>query len=86
LAFGGALALTRPSVTLSQGEATLSRVAAEILERIGSSVDQWRGRLEKLSQGGLLGRFFATNRERLRAVAQRLGLKRVPNLGRCPAS
>ena len=69
-----------------EGKATLSREVAEILERIGSSVDQWQGRLQKLSQGGLLGRFFATSRERLRAVAERLGLKRVPNLGGRPAS
>jgi hypothetical protein len=65
----------------SGGKATLSREVAEILERIGSSVDQWQGRLQKLSQGGLLGRFFATSGERLSAVAERLGLKRVPNLG-----
>ena len=70
----------------SGGKATLSREVAEILERIGSSVDQWQGRLQQLSQGSLLGRFFATSRERLRAVAERLGLKRVPNLGGCPAS
>ena len=69
-----------------EGKATLSREVAEILERIGSSVDQWQGRLQQLSQGSLLGRFFATSRERLRAVAERLGLKRVPNLGGCPAS
>jgi hypothetical protein len=45
-----------------QGKVTLSREVAEILERIGSRVDQWQGRLQKLSQGGLLGRFFATSR------------------------
>jgi hypothetical protein len=43
-------------------------------------------RLEKLRQGTLLCRFFATSRQRLREVAERLGLKRVPNLGGCPAS
>jgi len=58
----------------------------EILDRLGSSVDQWQARLEKLRQGHFLVRFFATTRQRLRAVAERLGLKRVPNLGGCPAS
>jgi hypothetical protein len=69
-----------------EGKATLSRPVAEILDRLGSSVDHWQARLEKLRQGRFLGRFFATSRQRLRAVAERLGLKRVPNLGGCPAS
>jgi len=41
---------------------------------------------QKLSNGGLLGRFFAAGRKRLRDVAERLGLRRVPNLGGCPAT
>jgi hypothetical protein len=69
-----------------EGKATLSQEVAEILDRLGSSVNHWQARLEKLRQGTLLGRFFATSRQRLREVAQRLGLKRVPNLGGCPAS
>jgi hypothetical protein len=68
------------------GKATLSRAVAEILDRLGSSVDHWQARLTALRQGRLLGRFFATTRQRLRAVAERLGLRRVPNLGGCPAS
>ncbi len=39
-----------------------------------------------VSQGRLLGRFFAASRKRPRQVAERLRLKRVPNLGGCPAS
>jgi hypothetical protein len=69
-----------------EGKRALSREVAEILDRLGSTVDHWRARLEKLRQGNFLGRFFATTRARLRAVAERLGLKRVPNLGGCPAS
>jgi hypothetical protein len=68
-----------------EGKATLSREVAEILDRLKSSADQWQARLEKLRQGTLFGRFFATSRQRLRAVAERLGLRRVPNLGGCPA-
>jgi hypothetical protein len=67
-----------------EGKATLSREVAEILDRLKSSADHWQGRLEKLRQGTLFGRFFATSRQRLREVAERLGLKRVPNLGGCP--
>ena len=40
-------------------------------------------RLEKLSRGRLLGRFFAASRARLREV--RLGLRHLANLGGCPA-
>jgi hypothetical protein len=68
------------------GKRALSRDVAELLDRLGSTVDHWQARLEKLRHGHFLGRFFATTRQRLRAVAKRLGLRRVPNLGGCPAS
>jgi hypothetical protein len=66
-------------------KATLSRAVAEILDRLGRSVAHWQARLETLKHGRLLGCFFATSRQRLRAVAKRLGLSRVPNVGGCPA-
>jgi hypothetical protein len=69
-----------------EGKATLSRAVAAILDRLRSSADQWQARLKKLSQGALFRRLFATSRQRLRAAAERLGLKRVPNVGGCPAS
>jgi hypothetical protein len=69
-----------------QGKATLSRELAAILDRLGSSADHWQTRLEKLRQGRLLGRFFATRRARLREVAERLGLRRVPNVAGCPTT
>jgi hypothetical protein len=69
-----------------EGKATLSHAVAEILDRLGSSVEEWQARLDKLRQGRLLGRFFAATRQRLREVAERLGLRRVPNLGGCPAT
>jgi REP element-mobilizing transposase RayT len=69
-----------------EGKAAISRELAEIFQRIGTTAETWQARLEKLRKGRLLGRFFAASRQRLRAVAQRLGLRRVPNLGGCPAS
>ena len=57
---------------------------AEILDRLGSSADQWDAQLKTLSQGSLAGRFFATTRQRLRDVAQRLGLKAPAQPGRVP--
>ena len=58
---------------------------AGILERLGSSADSWQARLEKLSGGRLLGRFFAASRDRLREVAARLGVHHLANLGGCSA-
>ncbi len=69
-----------------EGKAAISREVAAIFERIGTTPETWQARLGKLSKGRLLGRFFAASRQRLREVAQRLGLRRVPNLGGCPAT
>jgi hypothetical protein len=66
------------------GKAVISAELAGILERLGSSAESWWARIEKLSKGRLLGRFFAASRERLREVAVRLGLHHLPNLGGCP--
>ena len=66
-------------------KAVLSREVAEILDRLGTSADAWQSRLKKLSQGRLLGRFFASSRQRLREVGERLGLRRVANGGECSA-
>ena len=68
-----------------EGKAAISREVAEIFHRLGSSAETWQARLEKLRKGRLLGRFFAASRQRLREVAEHLGLRRVPNLGGCPA-
>jgi hypothetical protein len=67
-------------------KAQLSRELAEILDRLGTSAERWQARLEGLRQGRLLGRFFASSRQRLREVAEQLGLRRTANLGGCPAS
>jgi len=67
------------------GKAAISREVAEILARLGTTAETGQARLEKLSRGRPFGRFFAATRQRRREVAQRLGLRRVPNLGGCPA-
>jgi hypothetical protein len=68
-----------------EGKAAISGELAGIFDRLGSSAETWQARLEKLSTGRLLGRFFAATRERLREVAQRLGVRSLANLGGCPA-
>jgi hypothetical protein len=70
---------------LREGKATISVELSGILERIGSSAESWWSRLEKLSKGRLLGRFFAASRERLREVARGLGVRHLANLAGCPA-
>jgi hypothetical protein len=69
-----------------EGKARISHEVNEILARIGTSAETWQARLEKLTKGRLLGRFLSASRQRLREVAGRLGLRRVPNLSGCPAS
>jgi hypothetical protein len=66
------------------GKARASPELAEILERIGISVEEWDARLEKLKDGRLFGRFLAGSRERLREVAGQLSVHHLANLGALP--
>ena len=67
-----------------QEKASISSDLAGIFERLGCSATRWQNRLEKLSEGRLLGRFFAASRARLREIRDRLGMKRAANLAGCP--
>jgi REP element-mobilizing transposase RayT len=67
------------------GKAVISSELANIFDWLGTTPDSWWSRLEKLSQGRLLGRYFAAKRERLREVARGLGVHHLANLGGCPA-
>jgi hypothetical protein len=70
---------------LREGKTAISAELNGILERLGTNADRWWSRIEKLSKGRLLGRFFAASRERLREVARGLGVHHLANLGGCPA-
>ena len=48
-------------------KAVISGELSGIFARLGSSAESWWARLEKLSRGRLLGRFFAASRARLRS-------------------
>jgi len=63
-----------------------ARVPATASDRLGTSADTWQAWLQKLSEGRLLGRFFAASRQRLSEVAERLALRRVANLRACAAT
>jgi hypothetical protein len=67
------------------GKAAISAELAGIFDRLAIRAETWRIRLEKLHTGRLFGRFFASNRERLKQQAGRLGMRSVWNLGGCPA-
>ena len=67
------------------GKAVISNELTGILNRLGSSLESWQPRLEKLSESRLLGRFFGGSRQRLREVAAHLRVHHLANLGGCPA-
>jgi REP element-mobilizing transposase RayT len=68
-----------------QGKAAISAELAGILDRLGSSAENWQTRLLQLAGGRLLGRYFAASRARLREVAKRLGRHHLANLSGCAA-
>jgi hypothetical protein len=67
------------------GKARISAELSGILERVGSSAESWWFRLEKLTKGRLMGRFFPAGRERSREVARWLDVRHLMKLGGCPA-
>ena len=70
---------------IRNGKASISAEIAGILERLNSSAQSWRNRMEKLGGNRLMGRFFASSRAKLREIGERLGARHVVNLAGCPA-
>ena len=68
-----------------QGKASISSGAGWDLRAAGGSAQTWQARMNKLRDGRLLGRFFATTHAKLREIAERLGMRRQVNLAGCPA-
>ncbi|MDR3634654.1 MAG: hypothetical protein P4L84_12685, partial [Isosphaeraceae bacterium] len=68
-----------------EGKASISRELAALFSRLGSDAESWQSRFLKLSEGRLLGRFFAASRQRLREVAEHLGVHHLANLACCTA-
>jgi hypothetical protein len=68
-----------------EGKVAISRELAAIIDRLGATAESWWSRLAKLCQGRLFGRVLAATCDRLQEVANRLGVRRLVNLGRCPA-
>lgn len=82
---GYLLLLDYSSRLLRPGKATVDREAPEILNRLGCDSETWRIRLQKLSQGRLIGRCLAATRDRLNVLARHQGVQKVANLASCPA-
>ena len=67
------------------GKAAISAELAGIFERLGTTGESRRVRLEKLRQGRLFGRFFAASRERLKRRDRTPGSAVRVEPGRRPA-
>ena len=63
------------------GKSTVSAEVEGIFTRLGSSAESWQSRLLKLHGTKLLGRFLAASRDRLREIAQRIGVRHLANVG-----
>jgi hypothetical protein len=69
----------------AEGKVAISREPAAIFDRLGTTAESWRVRLASLGQGPFFGRVVAATRDRLKEFANRLGVRPLANLGRCPA-
>jgi hypothetical protein len=68
-----------------EGKASTSRELAAMFDRLSTTAESRWSRLAKLSQGRLLGRVLPATCDRSQEVANRPGVRRLVNLGRCPA-
>ena len=70
---------------LRPGKSRMPFEVAGILERLGSSGDVWRDRLERLRRRDrLYGVVFATNRASINRLAETRGVKKLSNVTGCP--
>ena len=68
------------------GKRHMSRLAASILERMGTTAEVWQTTITKMfSRDQLLGVVFSFSRDRLRSAARHRSCDHVANLNGCPA-
>ena len=80
------LLVDETSRLVRDGKRSLSRSAASIVERLGTSAERWKATIQQLfSRSQPLGVVFSFSRDRLQSAAQRRGCHRVANLNGCPA-
>ena len=69
---------------LRRGKARIPKEVAGILDRLGSSVELWQHRLEKLrGRSDVFGTVFATSRTEINRMAEVRGVKKLSNLNGC---
>ena len=66
------------------GKARISAEVAGIFDRLGCPADRWTARLKRLRHGRLVGRIFASTKEKLQEIAAKLQVRHLVNLGGCP--
>ena len=69
------------SRTIRKGKASVSKELEGIFERLGSSAEIWSSRVKKLQAKPWMGRFLSASRDRLRALASKLGVRHLANIG-----
>lgn len=63
------------------GKARISPAAADVFERLETSAEFWYERMKKLLSSTMLrGRFFATDGEKVRSLAEKRGVRHLANL------
>ena len=67
------------------GMATISAELTGIFDRLGTNARSWQFKMKKLRASRLLGRDFAASQAKLQEIADRLDVRYVVNLARCPA-
>jgi len=63
------------------GKTAVTAEVESIFTRLGSSAESWGARLRKLRGARLIGRFLSASRDRLREIAQRIGVRHLANVG-----
>ena len=69
------------SRTIRKGKASVSTELEGIFERLGSSAEIWSSRVKRLQAKPWIGRFLSASRDRLRALASKLGVRHLANIG-----
>jgi len=69
------------SRVVRKGKAVVSSKLAWIFERLQSSAEIWSQRIKRLHGKTWVGRFLSASRDRLRALASKLGVRHLANIG-----
>ena len=64
-----------------KGKAVVSSELEGIFERLQSSAEIWSQRIKRLHEKTWVGRFLSASRDRMRALAGKLGVRHLANIG-----